>query len=186
MSLVNHRTWLPALALLAFLAGSAISQPREITEVAELLPAQTLFCVEVRQPDKFAREIEALIKGSAFDDLPATMARFRAKLKGSEDSYFDFGVSYLGMFFSPEGIRDFGKTRGGAFAITGINKDGPEYVAVLLTGDSTLPRLFMRAVLSFDRMYIVQEVGGVNIYREKSRPTRSPNWARTARPRRNR
>jgi hypothetical protein len=167
--------WLSALALLlplalvAALPEPAAGQGKEVKEVAELLPAQALFCVEVRQPDKLAREVEALLKGSAIDDLPVTMARFRAKLKDNENYFGLFGVGELALLLSPEVLRDAAKVRGAAFAVTGINKDGPEYVAVVLTGESNIPRLIVRGNLSFNQMFIVGEVAGVPIFREKSR-----------------
>ncbi len=168
------RAWLPVLGLLAVLTSSGTSQTKDAKEVAELLPAQTMFCVEVSQPDKLAKEIQALVKGSALDEMPATLARFRAKLKEPDRFYGSYNVRDLGMFFSPEVLRDLGKLRGGAFAVTGFTKEGPDFVAVLLTGESGMPRVLLRGELGGGQIFIVHEVAGVPIYRHKSGPVR--NW----------
>ena len=76
--------------------------------------------IEVSQPDKLAKEVHALVKGSSLDEMPATLARFRAKLKEPDRFYGAYNVRDLGMFSSPEVMRDLGKLRGGAFAVTGL------------------------------------------------------------------
>jgi hypothetical protein len=156
--------WLAAALLLA-LAGPARAQ---VKDAAELLPAQTLACLELRQPDLMAREVAALVKGSALDDLPATMAKFRAKLTGvGFRPWLIEEVALLGLFLSPEAIGEGGRLQGGVVALTGITKDGPEVVGILLAGESNLPTLYTRAYLSIVNVQTVAEVEGVNLYRER-------------------
>ena len=63
-----------AVGIALALAGSAHAA---VKDAAELLPAQTLACVEVRQPERLSREIATLLKGSELEDMPAVMARLR-------------------------------------------------------------------------------------------------------------
>ena len=125
-------------AVLAVLTLAAAARA-EVKDAAELLPAQTLACVEVRQPERLAREISALVKGSELDDMPAVMAKFREKLGDNMPFYFFNEAAMMSLLFSPEMINECGRVQGGVVAVTGINKDGPELVGVVLAGDSNLP-----------------------------------------------
>ena len=155
--------WAAALAVLA-LAGSARA---EVKDAAELLPAQTLACVEVRQPERLAREISALVKGSVLDDMPAVMADLREKL-GDRMPYSFYETAMLSVLFSPEMINECGRIQGGIVGVTNVGKDGPEVVGVILAGDSNLPTFYMRAMLTADySVRGVAEAEGVRIYRER-------------------
>ncbi len=173
------------LAVLAVLALAAAARA-EVKDAAELLPAQTLACVEVRQPERLAREISALVKGSELDDMPAVMARFREKLGDNMPFYFFNEAAVMSLLFSPEMINECGRVQGGVFAVTGVNKDGPEVVGVVLAGDSNLPTFYLRAMLTADfNVRSVAEVEGVRIYRERrqiyhpalpGQPPPMPTW----------
>jgi hypothetical protein len=152
------------VAVLLALAGAARAQ---VKDPAELLPAHTLACVEVRQPERLSQEVAALLKGSALDDMPATLARFRAKLGANNNPWAFYQVGELGMFLSPEMVREGGRLQGGVLALTGIGKGGPEYVGVLLCGDSNIPTLFVRGNLLFGNIRIVSEVEGIPVYQEQ-------------------
>src|SRR5260370_40318790 len=119
----------------------------------DLLPAQTLGCLEVRQPERLAREAGALTKGSVLEDLPAVLARFRSGLGGNEHFWFMEDIGIFGLFFSPEMINEAGRIQGGAVALTGLAKDGtPQVVGLLQSGDSNLPGLYLRAYLTFSQI----------------------------------
>ena len=173
------------LAVLAVLALAAAARA-EVKDAAELLPAQTLACVEVRQPERLAREITALVRGSELDDMPAVMARFREKLGDNMPFYFFNEAAVMSLLFSPEMINECGRVQGGVFAVTGVNKDGPEVVGVVLAGDSNLPTFYLRAMLTADfNVRSVAEVEGVRIYRERrqiyhpalpGQPPPMPTW----------
>ena len=159
--------WRAAAALLAALAWAGPARA-EVKDAAELLPAQTLACVEVRQPERLAREISALTRGSALDDMPNVMARFREKLGDNTPFWFFNETAMISILFSPEMINECGRIQGGAVAVTGVTKDGPEIVGVVLAGDSNLPTFYMRAMLTADfNVHGVAEVEGVRIYRER-------------------
>ncbi len=174
-----------AAAVLAVLGLTAAARA-EVKDAAELLPAQTLACVEVRQPERLAREISALVKGSALDDMPAVMAKFREKLGDNMPFYFFNEAAVMSLLFSPEMINECGRVQGGVVAVTGINKDGPEVVGVVLAGDSNLPTFYLRAMLTADySVRGVAEAEGVRIYRERrqiyqpavaGQPAPAPTW----------
>jgi hypothetical protein len=156
---------LAALALVLVGTGSAGAQ---VKDVADLLPAQTLACVEFRQADRLAREFAALLRGSAFEDLPSVMARFREKNK-IRDFFWAGDVTNWGISFSPEFILDAGRMQGGAVALTGFSKDrSPEVVGVMLTGESVFPGLIMRSSLVHGDIRVVGTVEGVEMYRQIS------------------
>ena len=140
-----------------------------VKDAAELLPAQTLACVEVRQPERLSREIAVLLKGSELEDMPAVMARFRDKLGDNNQQFWMFSeYAAMSLFVSPEMINECGRIQGGIVAVTGVNKDGPEVVGIVLAGDSNFPTFFLRAMLTADfNVRTVAEVEGVRIYRER-------------------
>jgi hypothetical protein len=141
-------------------------------DAVELLPAQTLACLELRQPARLSREVAALVKGSSLEDLPRRLAKQRADKEG--DMRFRFTrqgemLGMLGMFLSPEMLDEAGRIRGGFIALTGFAKDGtPEVVGVLQSGGSNFPGMYMRAFLSFAQPRLVGEVEDVPLFREMS------------------
>src|SRR5262249_60802098 len=94
----------PALSLRP-LAGAASAQP---ADPAELLPAQTLAYVEVSNPAKLSQEVAALLRGSALENMPAAMARVRAKFPDNNQFPFWVGqeLGMLSMFLSPEMVSE--------------------------------------------------------------------------------
>jgi hypothetical protein len=171
------RSYVPlAGAVLLALAGPALAQPKD---PAELFPAQTLAYLEVRQPAKLTRELAALIKGSALEDLAAVMAKARTERGDTQDDNFFGGMMLGGMgtLISPEALAEVGRTGGGAVALTGWSKDdGPEVVGVIYPGDSNLVMLFLRTIIAEDgQMRITDKVEGVNLYRARGRDFFAPN-----------
>ena len=118
--------------------------------------------------------------------MPALMARYRERVgdNGQFWSFYEYG-SY-GLLLSPEVINECGRVEGAAVAVTGVNKDGPEVVGVILAGDSNLPTFYMRGELSMGLAgRSVGEVEGVRIYRERRQnfqpnpagaPPQPPKW----------
>ncbi|HVS37275.1 MAG TPA: hypothetical protein VMS17_17065, partial [Gemmataceae bacterium] len=158
--------WRFAVPAVLVVAGFARA---EVKEVAELLPAQTLAVVEVRQPERLAREVAELLKNSDLDDMAAAMARYRERV-GDNGSLWAFN-DYAGyaVLFSPEVVNECGRIQGAGLAVTGVNKDGPEVALVVLAGDSNLPTFVMRVWQSgFVAGHSVGEVEGVHIYRQRS------------------
>jgi hypothetical protein len=164
----NYAPWLGAVALLTVCASARA----QMKDAAELLPAQTLACVELRQPARLSREVAALVKGSALEDLPRQLAKKRAENENDRGFRYSWQTEMLGvlsMFLSPEMLDEAARIRGGFIALTGFAKDGtPEVVGVLQSGGSNFPGMYMRGFLSFSRPRLVGEVEGVSLFREVS------------------
>jgi hypothetical protein len=124
----------------------------EIKDTAELFPAETLAYLEVRHPQALSREAAGLIKGSALENLPATLAAFREKFANDRMRLWETqAVAMLGTMFGPEMIGEFGRLQGAAVGLTGFHPDeGPEIVGIILTGESNIPSLVMRVYLAED------------------------------------
>ena len=72
------------------------------------------------------------------------------------------------LLLSPEMINECGRIQGGMVAVTGVTKDGPEVVGVVLAGESNFPTFYVRAMLTADfNVRTVTEVEGVRVYRER-------------------
>jgi hypothetical protein len=164
------------VAVLVVLALAGFARAA-VKDAAELLPAQTLACVEVRQPERLSREIAVLLKGSELEDMPAVMARLREKLgDNNTNQFFMFNVyAMMSLFVSPEMINECGHVQGGIVAVTGVTKDGSEVVGVVMAGESNLPTFVLRATLTANPyVRTVAEVEGVRIYRQRSPSFRAP------------
>jgi hypothetical protein len=149
--------------LLLALAGAAQAQPKD---PAELLPADTLAYLELRDPAQVSRELTALIKGSDLEDMPATMARFRQKMPAGAPMWALQDVGIFGIFLSPEVLAEGARLQGAAVAMTGVTKDRePEVVGIVLAGDSHGPTFVLRAFLTMDDFRTVADVNGVKLYR---------------------
>jgi hypothetical protein len=161
--------WLALLAL-PILVSSARAQNKG---AVELLPAHTLACLELRQPTRLAREIAALVKGSALDDLPRRLAKMREQ--GQPSYWTRSELTALSVFLCPEMLEEAGRARGGFVALTGFGKDNmPNVVGVLQSGTSNMPGIFMRAFSTSSMVHLVGEVEGVALFREKLRMYGAP------------
>jgi hypothetical protein len=162
---MKRRTPWVALVVLAVVASAARAQ---VKEPAELLPASTLASVELRQPARVARELAALLKGSAFEDMPGAVARFRAKQANAGEMWYLSDLTAFSLFLSPEMLAEGGRFRGGILGLTGIDEEkGPRYVGVLLTGDSNVPAIFYRGQMTFGNVRQAGQCEGVSIYQER-------------------
>lgn len=158
---------LAAVILTVAIIQPVQAQPREIKDAADLLPAQTLAYLELRQPDQLGKEIAALIKDSALENIPLTMAKFRAKYENLERFWVLQEVSGFGLMLSPEVLSEAARLQGAAVAITGFDKENqPEIVGFVLAGQSHAPTFAMRAYLSMDQLRVVTEVDKVPLYRQ--------------------
>jgi hypothetical protein len=155
-----------AVGIFLFACTSVSAQVRD---AVELLPPQTLACIELRNPEGLSREVAALVKGSALDDLPRRLS----KMGGLRSGDFRFQqhrelLTFSSIFLCPEAINEAGRIRGGFIALTGFAKDNtPEWVGVLQTGSSNFPAIIMRAFVTETSPKMVGEVEGVSLYREK-------------------
>src|SRR5207244_1673198 len=91
----------------------------EVKDPADLFPSQTLAYLEFREPGRLAKEIGALVKGSVLENLPASIAKFRAEHPSNQFWMFQ-SVGMSGIFASPECIAELGRLQGAAVALTGF------------------------------------------------------------------
>ncbi len=166
---MSSRTpWL-ALAALPILVSFASAQNKD---AVELLPAQTLACLELRQPARLAREISLLVKGSSLDSIPEQLAKMRDKDR--QQGYLTYlrrdRLNVLGLFLCPESLAEAGRLRGGFVALTGFDKDNTPHVAALLqSGTSNLPGIVTQMFLTGSSARKVGEIEGVPFYRQQMR-----------------
>src|SRR5262245_1346117 len=112
-------------AFLTILSQSVAARA-DVKDPAELFPTDTLAYLELRQPDRLARELAALFKGSALENMHTSLAKFREKMPDHDNWWPFHQVTEFGLFLSPEVLSEVGRMKGGAFAITGFSlEDGP-------------------------------------------------------------
>src|SRR4051794_11096736 len=126
--------------LVLSLLGPARARADHVKDPAELLPANTIVYGELRQPGQFAREVASLFEGSALENVPDSLAKL---FEGRERPRHIEGLGAAGLAFAPEVIREVKRLRGAAIALTGMGRAGPEWVAVILPGDSNGPAFLL-------------------------------------------
>jgi hypothetical protein len=89
-------TRVPWLATVALLIGGA-SASAQVKDAVELLPAQTLACIEVRHPARLSREVAALVKSSSLEDIPRRLAKKRSENEGDQSFRYSPQQELLGM-----------------------------------------------------------------------------------------
>jgi hypothetical protein len=158
------------LGTAVLLLGLVGPVPAQFKDPAELLPANTLAYLELREPAQVSKEVASLIKGSALEDMPATMARYRERMGNNNQPWRLSEIGMWGIFFSPEMIAEASRLQGGAVAITGFTKERePIAVGIVLAGDSHAPTFFLRTYLTMDEVHKVADVEGVALYRGRRR-----------------
>src|SRR5262249_23313211 len=118
--------------------------------------------------DQFVKEIRPLLKGSVLEDLPGSLEKIRAKF--DDDHVHYMRMMELTMILTPEALAEMMRIKGAAVAVTSMPKgpgENPEIVGVVLTGESNVPGMFLRGMLTMDRYHKVAEVEGVKIYRHR-------------------
>lgn len=161
-------------SLCVFALGAALALPPSLVRAAPVkdpaavFPENTLAYAEVHDPGKLLQEIDDLFKGSALDNMPDSLIRFRQRrfkgqqpLAGAQDQ----ALMGLSMLLLPEVRREVQRIGGAGIGLTGFDADGrPEYVAVILPGRSTYPGMLLRVFLMMQRTDLVGNVGGVLLY----------------------
>jgi hypothetical protein len=187
------RTRLSALILGTLILGMGVStvQAAPIKDPAAVIPTTALAYYELRQPGELAKELGALLKGSMLGNLPDSLAKLRKQMAESGGRY-DSGewMAIFAALSSAELAKELGRIQGVGAAITGMNprEPMPDFIVVVLPGDSNLPHFALRMFLSayssgsvgFDgqkrtvhseAFEPVEECEGVKIYRLVSRTT---------------
>lgn len=158
-----------ALALAQVLALTLVL-PAPAASPAELLPADSLAYFELVKPGEAAGDLGQLTKGSVLDDFDAWLKKIGT---ATRFDYFngtasDGTIEAIALMFGPEMRAEAKRFQGGAVALTGIDRlHRPHLVAVLLTGDSQVPVLGLKAFLSGSAAgKKVATVEGVSLYRQ--------------------
>jgi hypothetical protein len=153
-------------AVTAALLAAAGAHGQQAQAPAELFPAKVLAYAEVRQPGQLAQEIASLFQGSLLADVPDSLARLHANL-GQDHRRGDLrGLGAVGLALCPEVLREVGRIKGAAAALLAIDKHGePEYLAVVLPGDSQAPTFLLRTYVTVGEARPIGKVEGVTLYR---------------------
>jgi hypothetical protein len=152
--------------------GPALAQKTpKIQSPADLFSANTLAYAEVRKPGQLAKEIRSLFEGSVLGNVPASLDKLRDKL--AKEGVPPWQLQPLGGFglaLAPEVVKEVGRLKGAAIGLMGIDKRGdPEFLAVVLPGESQAPSFFMRSFLTMAPVHPVGKVEGVTLYRFQAR-----------------
>ena len=164
----------PRLATLlagSVMLGTGWAHAQTIKDPAELFPAQVLVYAELRQPGALAENLVGLFEGSKLKDLqPDYVNRTVVGKNPHGISVVDERWRFLQLFLAPELVRESRRLQGAALAITGIDPKGePEYVALVLPGESNIPGFAMRAYVASQRVARAGEVEGVPLYYDAGR-----------------
>ena len=154
------------LAVAVLLAAAQVSRA-QVRDLAELFPAKTRAYLEINSIADVVKEVRGLVKGSCLEDPPRSLEKFGDLAR---NSFFFADFLEVGVLLSSEGLTEISRIRGGAIACTDLTDDpgkNPAIVGVLLTGESNLPALFMRLVLSVPLAKKVGEVEGVRLYQSR-------------------
>src|SRR5262249_14136158 len=154
------------LAVAVLLATAQLGRA-QVKDLAELFPAKTRAYLEINGIADVVKEVRGLVKGSCLEDPPKSLEKFGDLAR---NNFFFADLLEVGVLLSPEGLTEISRFRGGALACTPLGKEPgkkPGIGGVLLTGESNLPALFMRLVLSVPLAKKVGEVEGVRLYRSR-------------------
>jgi hypothetical protein len=183
------RAWLLTCLLFAWpsLAAAQTKNP------ADIMPAKTIGYIELRQPGQLIKEIQGLFEGSVLSK-PDVLKKLQEKFPAASFRRGPEEVQAASLLLAPEIPAEIGRIQGAAVALTGIDKDDPrmpEFVAVILPGDSNIVKLAFRAipvgviahygrsdgktrVEGTSRFETVGEVQGVTIHRMRTRERQIP------------
>lgn len=154
------------LVVMAGLAGRQSLLAQDIKSPAELIPANALVYGELRQVGPLAMEIRRLIETSALGNLPDSLLKIRARYEKTMPPWRNSDLAAVGMVFSSEVAKELQRVQGVAAALTGISPQGePEFVVVILPGQSFVPHFLTRMLLAVERFRQVETIEGVQLHR---------------------
>src|SRR4051794_2730613 len=142
---LSMRARLLLVAVVLSPLGPVRARADHVKDPAEVLPAKTIIYGELRQPGQLAKEVASLFEGSALENVPDSLSRL---FDDRERPRHIERLGAAGLPFAPEVIREVQRLRGAAIALTGMGRMGPEWVAIILPGDSNGPAFLLRAFLA--------------------------------------
>ena len=153
-----------SLIFALLLASPLTAAPKD---VADHFPADAVLYVEVNQPGAVAKDLGAFLKGTVFENALPALDKIREKQL--PEAHFDRSApGLLSTLLGPEMLKEVPRFQGLALAVTGFDKQGdPEFLAVVLPGESQLPGFAMRAYLSsHPSLRKIATTEGVDLYQE--------------------
>src|SRR5262245_56411966 len=165
------------LPVVALLTASSSVWAQDIKSPADVMPAKTLVYGELRHVGRLGQEIAALFAGSALSNVPESLHKIRSKyekaLTGGRWRDTEM-LGAMGLVFAPEVVKELERIHGAAASFTGMGKDGePEFIVVVLPGESNAPGFFFRLMLTMAPMRPVGKCEEVTLYRISYRYFRS-------------
>lgn len=153
------------IASLLVLAVTSTSQATDVTDPAELFPADTLAYAELHELATVAPQLAALFKGTPLEDSFAFIDGRRNAARTPHDLTGKPELAILGLLATPELAAELKKLRGAAAGLTGFTSRGePQGAVAVLTGDSPAVGLAARAFLTMSTVRKVAAVGDVPVY----------------------
>jgi len=111
---------------------------------AALMPPETIAYVELGSPGQQIETILNMLKGTPLEN-PLEMIRNAAGASGPDG--VGTQVTALAALLNPNMTAEFKKVRGMGLGITGVNENGPSFIAVLFPGKSDALRGLLQMVL---------------------------------------
>jgi hypothetical protein len=167
------------IVVLGFALLLASGARAQVKDPAALFPADTCVYAEIRKPGDLAEVLAGWAKKTAFAD---PLARTHDAVEKEPDPR-QAGVSRIvglaGLLASPELFAELKRFHGVGVGFTGFSKDHrPEFAAAVLTGDSHLAGLAVRALLTGKgNIRRVGTVEGVTVFQHRGPvgPVTDPN-----------
>ncbi len=157
-------------SLIVLSSVTPLVRAAEVTDVAELFPADTLAYIELTNPAELSPQLAAVFKGTALEDSILFIHKRRDAGKNVGDLQSKPELAALGLFTSPEMLAEFKKLRGAAIGVVGFTPSGdPEAALAVLTGDSAAAGLAARAFLTMtSNLRKVGEVSRVPVFQYRN------------------
>jgi hypothetical protein len=155
---------------LVILALSTPAAKADVTDVAELFPADTLAYAEVARPGEFAASVAALFRGTPLAD-PMRFAHDRLdKAPTPQDAAAARRVGWLALVAAPEFAAEAKRFRGAAVGLVGFSaRHEPRFVAAVLLGESHAAGLAVRAFLAAGSdVRRIGEIDGVAVFQHRA------------------
>lgn len=156
-------------AVATILACLSSEAPAADREPASLVPASVLAYVELRDPSAIAEAWAGWMKGTAFDGSLKTAGDRRDRASEFKQLAAIPQLGQIGLLASPEARSEIRKLKGAAAALTGFDEKGnPEFIAYVLTGESTVAGLLIRSFLTASPdLRRVATVDGVPLFQQR-------------------
>lgn len=162
------KTRLTLLACVVMLSGIRPTQSAEFERPTDLLPASVIGYIETHKVGDLARELSKITKGSTIENIHQFIAEARTnwlKKQGNPYMPLDEELAVMGMMFGPEVLEEAQKVQGAAVAWTEMDEDA--FALVILPGESRVPALLFKMLISMENLIVLDKVEGVTIYGDR-------------------